>query len=183
MIFNTSDTLQKAKKIKAILFDVDGVLTDGGIIYDDNGIEYKKYNVKDGQIISHLKRFGFVVGAITGRESDVVKNRCNELKLDFHKHGVKDKLLEYQVFKTEYNLTDEQIAYIGDDIIDLSILVRCGLSATPADARAYIKESVDIITDSKGGEGVFRDIADYILDSQNLLKELIFKSKKVDSNE
>lgn len=183
MILNTSEASQKAKKIKAILFDIDGVLTDGGIIYDDNGIEYKKYNVKDGQIISHLKRFGFVVGAITGRESDVVKNRCNELKLDFHKHGVKDKLLEYEAFKAQYNLTDGQIAYIGDDIIDLSILVRCGLSATPADARAYIKESVDIITDSKGGEGVFRDIADYILDSQNLLKELIFKSKKVDSNE
>lgn len=173
MIFNTDNTQEKAKNIKAILFDVDGVLTDGGIIYDDTGLEYKRYNVKDGQIISHLKRLGFVVGAITGRESAVVKNRCVELKLDFHKHGVKDKLLEYTNFKKEHTFTDEQIAYIGDDIIDLSIMVRCGLSATPSDARAYMKEHVDIVTSSKGGEGVFRDIADYILDAQGLLDKMI----------
>ncbi len=178
MTFNVNNTKQKAKKIKAILFDIDGVLTDGGIIYDDNGIEYKRYNVKDGQIISHLKRLGFTIGAITGRESDVVKNRCNELRLDFHKHGVKDKLAEYNNFKEQYNLIDEQIAYIGDDIIYLSILVRCGLSATPNDAREYMKQNVNIVTISKGGEGVFRDIADYILESQGLLEELIKQSKK-----
>ena len=178
MIFNTTDTKEKAKNIKAILFDVDGVLTDGGIIYDDSGLEYKRYNVKDGQIISHLKRLGFVVGAVTGRESDVVKNRCIELKLDFHKHGIKDKLAEYTYFKKEYTLKDEEIAYIGDDIIDLSLLVRCGLSATPNDARVYMKKSVDIVTDSKGGEGVLRDIADYILESQDLLETLIEQSKK-----
>lgn len=178
MLFNFLNTKEKAEKIKAILFDIDGVLTDGGIIYDDIGIEYKRYNVKDGQIISHLKRLGFVVGAISGRESDVVKNRCFELKLDFHKHGVKDKLVEYNNFKGTYSLKDDQIAYIGDDIIDLSILVRCGLSATPSDARSYMKENVDIVTDSKGGEGAFRDIADYILESQNMLEELIIQSKK-----
>ena len=96
----------------------------GGIIYNNNGVEYKKYNVKDGQIISHLKRLGFVVGAITGRESDVVKNRYNELKLDFHQHGIKDKLIEFNKFKTTYHLRNEQIAYIGDDIIDLSVIIR-----------------------------------------------------------
>jgi 3-deoxy-D-manno-octulosonate 8-phosphate phosphatase (KDO 8-P phosphatase) len=178
MIFNTSDTKQKAQNIKAILFDVDGVLTDGGIIYNDNSIEYKRYNVKDGQIISHLKKYGFVVGAITGRESDVVKNRCVELKLDYHKHGVKDKLVEYENFKQQYSLEDIQIAYIGDDIIDLSILIRCGLSATPNDARNYIKNEVDIVTSSKGGEGVLRDIADYILDAQDLLQQILKESKK-----
>lgn len=179
MIFNTQNTKQKAQNIKAILFDVDGVLTDGGIIYDDTGLEYKRYNVKDGQIISHLRKLGFVIGTITGRESDVVKNRCIELKLDFHKHGVKDKLVEYENFKTEYKLEDSQIAFIGDDIIDLSILVRCGLSATPNDTRDYIKNEVDIVTSSKGGQGVFRDIADYILDSQNLLKTLLENSKRL----
>ena len=178
MKFNCNKPIKKAKKIKAILFDVDGVLTDGGIIYDNTGLEYKRYNVKDGQIISHLKRLGFVVGAITGRESDVVKNRCIELKLDFHKHGVKDKLIEYRNFRKKYNLKDKHIAYIGDDIIDLSILTRCGLSATPNDAREYMKKNVDIVTTSKGGDGVFRDLADYILESQDLLKELIKQSKK-----
>jgi len=179
MIFNTNDCIQKAENIKAIIFDIDGVMTDGGIIYDDTGLEYKRYNVKDGQIISHLKRLGFIVGAITGRESDVVKNRCIELKLDFHKHGVKDKLVEYENFKKEYNLEDSQITFIGDDIIDLSILVRCGLSVTPADAREYMKKEVDIVTVSKGGEGVFRDVADFILESQNLLNDLLEQSKRL----
>jgi 3-deoxy-D-manno-octulosonate 8-phosphate phosphatase (KDO 8-P phosphatase) len=178
MIFNTKDIEQKAINIKALLFDVDGVLTDGGIIYDDNGLEYKRYNVKDGQIISHLKKFGFIVGAITGRKSDVVKNRCIELKLDYHKHGIKDKLVEYENFKKTYNLNDTQILYIGDDIIDLSILIRCGLSVTPNDARDYIKKEVDIITETNGGDGVLRDVADYILDSHGLLEQLIKESKK-----
>lgn len=178
MIFNNKNCKEKAKNIKAIFFDVDGVLTDGGIIYDDTGLEYKRYNVKDGQIISHLKKYGFIVGAITGRESNVVKNRCIELKLDYHKHGIKDKLVEYENFKSEYELKNNEIAYIGDDIIDLSILVRCGLSVTPNDAREYIKKEVDIVTDTKGGEGVLRDIADYILDAQSLLEKLIIESKK-----
>ena len=163
----------KAKKIKAIITDVDGVLTDGGIIYDNEYNEYKRYNVKDGQIISHLKRLGFIVGAITGRESDVVKKRMQELKFTFHHHGVKDKLVEYEKIKQEYKLKDEEIAYIGDDIIDLAILCRCGLSVTPQDAREYMKNEVDYVTASKGGEGVFRDVADMILEEQKLMSELI----------
>jgi 3-deoxy-D-manno-octulosonate 8-phosphate phosphatase (KDO 8-P phosphatase) len=178
MIFNIDNAVQKAKQIKAIIFDVDGVLTDGGIIYDNTGNELKKFNVKDGQIVSPLKALGFIVGAISGRDSQVVRNRCNELKLDFHRHGVKNKLLEYELFKKEKHLTDEQIAYIGDDIIDLSILTRVGLSICPGDARVYIKENVNAVTTAKGGDGVFREVADFILESQNLLNALIEQSKK-----
>jgi len=169
------DLDNKAKKIKAIIFDVDGVLTDGGIIYDNSGMEIKRFNVKDGQIISHLKKAGFVVGAITGRDSQVVKNRCKELKLDFHFHGSHDKLVQYNKIKEEYNLEDEEIAYIGDDIIDLSILTRCGLSATPNDARSYTKKYVDFVTPSKGGDGALRDLADLILEKQNILEGIILK--------
>jgi len=163
----------KAKKIKLIAFDVDGVLTDGGIIYDNSGMEIKRFNVKDGQIISHLKKAGFIVGAITGRDSQVVKNRCEELKLDFHYHGSSDKLVQYEKIKEKYNLKDKHIAYIGDDIIDLPILTRCGLSATPNDARRYIKKYVDYVTVSKGGEGALRDLADFILWSNKLLEKII----------
>lgn len=181
MVLKSKDCFEKAKRIKAILFDIDGVLTDGGIIYDDRGVEYKRFNVKDGQIVSHLRRLGFVVGAITGRDSAVVRSRCSELGLDFHKHGIEDKLTQYQIFKKEYSLTDDQVAYIGDDIIDLSILSRCGLGATPKDARDYMKDSVDMVTYSRGGEGVFRDVADYILEAQGLLKDIIMRSKKEDN--
>lgn len=162
-------------KIKALIFDVDGVLTDGGIIYDNTGNEIKRFNVKDGQIISHLKKFGFLVGAITGRNSEVVKNRCEELKLDFHYHGSSNKLNEYEKIKQDFNILDENIAYIGDDIIDLPILVRCGLSATPKDARMYIKKHVNYITPSKGGDGALRDFADLILDDFGYLDEIIEK--------
>ena len=177
MVFN-NDTNNKALKIKAFLLDIDGVLTDGSIIYDDNGLEYKKFNVKDGQIISHLKKLNFNIGVITGRNSTVVKNRCDELKIDFHKHGIKDKNIEYQNFKKTYNLNDENILYVGDDIIDLTILTKCGISVTPNDARNYMKENVDIITNSRGGEGVFRDAADYILEKQNLLNNIIENLKR-----
>jgi len=166
---------QKIKKVKLIAFDVDGVLTDGGIIYDNAGMEIKRFNVKDGQIISHLKRLGFIVGAITGRNSQVVKNRCEELKLDFHYHGSSNKLIQYEKIKTDYNLLDENIAYIGDDIIDLPILSKCGFSAAPNDARGYIKKYVDFVTPSKGGDGTLRDLADLILEEQKLLDELIEK--------
>ena len=84
--------LERAKGIKVLITDIDGVLTDGGIIYDNAGMEFKKYNVKDGLIVQHLKKAGFLVGAITGRASQVVENRCEELRFDFHYHGVKDKL-------------------------------------------------------------------------------------------
>lgn len=172
------DIIDKIQRIKAIVFDIDGVLTDGGIIYDNSGMEIKRFNVKDGQIISYLKKAGFIVGAITGRNSQVVKNRCEELNLDFHYHGSSDKLIQYEKIKKEYFLKDEEISYIGDDIIDLSILSRCGVSGAPYDAREYIKEHVDLVTQAKGGEGALRDFADIILKEKNLLEKIIDEQLK-----
>ncbi len=178
MIINNKQSLQKAKNIKAVIFDVDGVLTDCGVIFDDNGLEYKRYNAKDGLGIHFLKKYGFKLGVITGRKSKVVELRCEELGLEFHKHGIRNKLTEYENFKQLYDLKDENIAYVGDDIIDLAILTRCGLSASPIDARNYIKETVDIVTQSKGGEGVLRDLADYIFQAQGLFDEIIEQAKQ-----
>ena len=170
-------TIEQAKKIKAIVFDVDGVLTDGGIVYDNAGMEFKRFNVKDGQIIKYLKRTEISTAVITGRDSLVVRNRCEELKIDKHYHGIKNKLETYQKLKEKWQLTDEQIAYVGDDINDLPVLVRCGLSCTPSDGHYKVKEHVDLVLKSKGGEGVLRELADLVLEAQNryedIIKELI----------
>lgn len=165
--------LEKAKKIKAIVFDVDGVLTDGRIIYNNDGMESKEFNVKDGQIIQHLKLHEILTGVITGRDSQVVRNRCNELKIDFHYHGVKRKGEKFEDVLMEFGLEREEVAFIGDDINDLPILTQCGLAATPADGHYKVKEQVDLILQAKGGEGALRELADLVLDSQGFYELII----------
>jgi 3-deoxy-D-manno-octulosonate 8-phosphate phosphatase (KDO 8-P phosphatase) len=169
----SKDLIKKASQVKALFFDVDGVLTDGGIIYDDTGKETKKFNVKDGYIISHLKKQGILVGIITGRDSKVVSNRAAELKLDFCHQGIVDK---YQVFEKLiefYKLKKKQVAYVGDDINDLHILKSCGLSICPADAIHYVKSNVDLVTKVNGGQGVVREAADLILAAHGTLDKIM----------
>jgi len=165
--------IEKARGIKALIFDVDGVLTDGGIIYSSNGEELKKFSVKDGQIIKPLKKSGIIVGAITSRSSKVVERRCKELELDFYYQGVRQKNGKYKKLKSEYKLSDSEIAYVGDDISDIQILKQCGLAVVPADAVDYLKPLADIVTKSAGGEGVVREVADLILSAKDQLKSFI----------
>ncbi|QYH38250.1 HAD hydrolase family protein [Algoriphagus sp. NBT04N3] len=169
----SEEVLQKASAIKLLITDVDGVLTDGGIIYDDLGTEYKKYNVKDGLIVQHLRKNRIMVGAITGRSSKVVENRCEELRFDFHYHGVKDKWKKLSEILETLEIALHEVAYIGDDLIDLPILSKVGFSVAPADAMAYVKPQVNYVTLAAGGKGVFREVADLILHSKGKLIPLI----------
>ena len=166
---------QKAEKIKLLITDVDGVLTDGGIIYDDAGVEYKRFNVKDGFIVAQLRKNGVLVGAITGRNSKVVENRCEELHFDFHYHGIRDKSKKLNEVLEVLEINLEEVAYIGDDLIDLPILKKVGFSACPSDALPYISENVDFVSSLQGGQGVFREVADLILQSKGLLSSIISK--------
>jgi len=169
----TSDTWDKASNIKLLITDVDGVMTDGGIIYDNNQLEFKRYQVKDGQIIRYLKMSGIKIGAITGRDSKVVRNRFEELGFDFHLHGIKEKYEAFNEQISKMGFSFKDCAYIGDDIIDLPILMNVGLSAAPADAISYVKDKVDFVSSFNGGDGVFREVADIILQSQGKLKSII----------
>ncbi len=169
--------IKKAKNIKAIIFDVDGVLTDGSITYTNSGDEIKSFNVKDGQIISHLKKAGIIVGAVTGRSSELVKRRCEELKLDFCEQAVSDKFQLINQLVDNYNLTLNEVAYIGDDIIDLRVIKRVGLGAAPKDALSYVKDEADLITKLDGGRGVLREVADIVLAAQGILGRIIEDSK------
>ncbi len=169
----SSEILNKAKLIRAIIFDVDGVLTDGGIIYDNSGLEYKRFNVKDGQIIKYLRQFEIMTGVITGRSSQVVRNRCEELKIDVHRHGISDKLATFDDLLLELGLNANEVAYIGDDINDLMVLKKCGLGATPNDGHFTVKEHADLILKSKGGQGALRELADLVLQAQGHYEQLI----------
>ncbi|MEX2591495.1 MAG: HAD-IIIA family hydrolase [Anditalea sp.] len=169
----TPEILQKAKPIKLLITDVDGVLTDGGIIYDNNRIESKKFNVKDGLIVQYLKRNKIKVGVISGRNSPVVKNRCEELDFDFHFHGVQEKGLKLEGILQKMGIGFEECAFIGDDLWDLPILTRVGLSATPADALPYVKERVGFVSSLAGGKGVFREVSDLILMAKGLLDPIV----------
>lgn len=169
----SKEQIKKAAQVKAIFFDVDGVLTDGGIIYDDVGHETKRFNVKDGYIVSHLKKAGILVGIITGRESKIVSHRAAELKLDFCHQGIMDKYSVFEKLIEFHKLKRKHVAYIGDDINDLKVLRNCGLSACPADAISYVKTQVGVVTEARGGEGVAREVSDLILAAQGVLDKIL----------
>ncbi len=159
----TKEQVKKAGQIKALFFDVDGVLTDGKIIYDDTGREIKEFNVKDGLIISRLKKAGIVTGAISGRDSAAVSKRCAELKVDFCHQGIMDKDIVCEKLMKHYKLKAKEVAFIGDDINDLPVFKRVGFKICPADALFYMKDEADLVTFAKGGKGVLREAADLIL--------------------
>ncbi|WP_224998428.1 HAD family hydrolase [Cesiribacter sp. SM1] len=165
------DVVERAARIKAIITDVDGVLTAGSIIYDNSGNEYKIFNVKDGQIMKMLQWAGIFTGAITGRSSQVVKNRMTELGLDVHYHGIKDKVSQYRSILEEYNFKDEEVAFLGDDIIDIPILKHCGLAVCPADAKPYVRMHAHLVTNSIGGGGVFREVGDLVMAARGIFEE------------
>lgn len=165
----SEENWQRARNIKLLITDIDGVLTDGGIIYDNLGTEYKKFNVKDGYIVQYLRKSKIMVGAITGRASQVVENRCEELKFDFHYHGVKDKGKKLQDLLETLEISPEEVAFIGDDLIDLPILTKVGFAIAPSDALEYVKPHAHYISSFAGGKGVFREVADLILHSKGLL--------------
>ena len=165
--------VKKAAQMKALIFDVDGVLTNGHIIYDEQGKETKHFNVKDGLIIGYLKKARILVGAISGRESGAVAKRSAELKLDFCHQGIVDKLGVINKIAEFHNMKKKEIAYIGDDLNDLEVLKSCGLAVCPADAPVYLKKLVDVVTEAKGGHGVVREIGDLILSSKGELEKLL----------
>ncbi len=154
---------ENLRGIRLLLLDVDGVLTDGRIIYDANGVESKCFDVKDGHGIKMLQRAGIRVGIITGRQSPVVLLRARELGIDLVIQGAKQKLPPYETILREQGLADHQVAYVGDDLIDLPILRRVGFAATVADGVEEMREHVDYVTRCSGGRGAVREICDMLL--------------------
>ena len=157
----------KAKKIKMLLLDVDGVLTDGRIILDNQGNELKAFHVRDGHGIKLAQRAGIVIGIITGRKAEVVNIRARELAIEEVHQGALDKIVVYESVLGRYGLSDEDVAFIGDDAIDAGILKRVGLSVAVADCDPSVKPFADMITKAAGGRGAVREVINLLLASQN----------------
>ncbi|HEY6874363.1 MAG TPA: phenylphosphate carboxylase subunit delta [Geobacteraceae bacterium] len=162
----------RLKNIKLLLLDVDGVMTDGRIIFDSNGIESKFFNVKDGHGIKLLQRAGVEVGIISGRSSQVVANRAAELGITRLFQGALDKLAIYRGIVQETGLADAQIAFMGDDVIDIPVLTRVGFAAAPADAVEEVFPHVQFVARNRGGWGAVREVCDLILKEQGAWSEV-----------
>lgn len=171
----SKEQIKKTSLIKAIFFDVDGVLTDGRIIYDDSGKEIKTFNVKDGLIIPYLKKAGIITGAISGRESAAVTKRMAELKVDFCHQNIVDKAMVFEKLVTHYKLRTKEVLFIGDDLNDLPVFRLAGFAVCPADTYEYIKDRADLVTYAKGGAGVFREVADLVLGAKGVFEEILEK--------
>jgi 3-deoxy-D-manno-octulosonate 8-phosphate phosphatase (KDO 8-P phosphatase) len=157
---------KKLKTIRLLLLDVDGVMTDGGIYFSENGDELKKFNILDGYGIMKLRGSGVKVGIITGRISRLVARRAKELGIDELYQNLERKIDDYEQVKSKLGLTDDKIAYIGDDEPDIPVLAKVGFAACPANAIVSVKDNSDYICKCRGGEGAVREVIDLILESQ-----------------
>ena len=149
--------------VRLLIMDVDGTLTDGSIYYDDCGHEIKKFNVKDGAGVKMLQKKGIQTMILTGRKSQCVKKRAEELKIDYILQGIEDKAKYLHEFVDQKGWSMQEIAYIGDDINDLECMRIVGHKAAPADAVEDVLEVVDYICDRKGSQGAVREYAEYLI--------------------
>ena len=163
---------EKLKKIRMLLLDVDGVMTDGSIIMDSEGRELKNFNVRDGHGLVMIQRHGIAVGILTGRKSDVVEHRARDLKITEVCQGALNKKEVFQQILLKHNLSPEAIAYMGDDIVDIPVLKMVGFSVAVADALELVKKTVHYVTVHRGGKGAVREVCEMLLEAQGFWHEV-----------
>ena len=162
-------------KIKYLIIDVDGTLTDAGIYYDENGNELKKFCTKDAAGFFAAHQVGIQIMILTGREGAATTRRMKEMKVEYLVQNCRDKVTYIQDFMRENHINREEIGYLGDDLNDLPGMSLCGFAGCPADACAEVKEKADYVSDIKGGYGAVRDIISYLLKERGEWEEAISK--------
>lgn len=168
------DIHAKASGVKLVIFDVDGVLTDGGLFLGDDGQEYKSFNSRDGHGMKMLQKSGVVIGIITGRSSEVVRIRMESLGIEHVYQGKLDKLPAYEELRNKLGLSDDQVAYVGDDVVDLPIMRRVGLAIAVNDAHPFVLQHAHWQTRHNGGRGAARDVCEMVLEAQGNLKTELY---------
>lgn len=172
--------------IKMLVMDVDGTLTDGKIYMSANGELMKAFNIKDGYAIARLRDYGIEPVIITGRSSEIVKQRCAELKIKELYQGIENKSYKLRDVCENRHVELSQVAYIGDDLNDLSCMKICGYSACPYDAMKQVKDNVSYVCQAKGGDGAVREFIDYIisnLEIDNSIVDYTFNEIKYESQD
>lgn len=164
--------IEKIRKVKILILDVDGVLTDGRIIISDDGQETKCFNVRDGHGLKMIRRAGIEVIFLTGRKSMVVEHRARELGVEKVYQGSLDKLAVLMEILASGGISAEQVAYMGDDIVDLAVLSRVGFSIAVCDAHSEVLKVVDLVTQNPGGRGAVREVCEMIIKGQGKWEEL-----------
>ncbi len=161
--------LDRAKQVRVAAFDVDGVLTDGALYYTVAGEEFKAFNVQDGHGIKMLQESGVAIAIITSRESKLVANRAGNLGIEHLYQGVENKLDAMNVLLQKLGLTLEQASYMGDDVIDLPVMRRCGFAASVPAAPAIVRQHAHYVTRAGGGHGAVREFCEHVLHAQGKL--------------
>ena len=169
---DNNDLAARAAGIRLLALDVDGVLTDGRLYFDQQGNELKAFYTRDGLGLKALQRFGIRLAIITGRKSRIVADRAAQLGIEFVYQGRDDKLNAFGELVSESDTAPEHICYAGDDWIDIPVLMRVGLSVAPADAAPEVRDRVHWVTQARGGQGAVREICDYLLSAQGHDKQL-----------
>ncbi len=165
--------MEKASHVKLAVFDVDGVLTDGKLILGESGNEYKSFHVRDGHGLVMLLESGCNIAVITARSSKIVAERMESLGIKYVYQGEKDKGARLMKLIEELGLAREQIAYVGDDVIDLPAMTKVGLAIAVADARPEVKEHANWVTEDQGGQGAVREVCEFIMKAQGKFDERI----------
>ena len=165
----------KAQSVELILSDVDGVLTDGGIVFDNQGIETKTFHIRDGLGIKLWQRAGFHFGILTARTSHIVRLRAAELGVQIVRQGFEDKLPAAQEIMRQLELEPTQVCYIGDDLTDLPVMHHVGLGVAVADAAEEVRRGADHVTRTPGGRGAIRELVETLLKSKKRWEDLIRK--------
>ena len=172
---NPSELQLRARRIQVILTDCDGVLTDGSLLYTTDGEAAKVFHIHDGLGFKLAQQAGLKTGIISGRQSAALELRARELQVHYLYHGNHAKLAAYEEIRAAEQLTDEQIAYVGDDLHDLPLLQRVGLAIAVADAVAEVKAAAHFTTTRCGGRGAFREAVELILQAQDKWDELLLQ--------
>ncbi len=160
----------KARQVRLVILDVDGVLTDGGLTFDNRGEEYKTFNSLDGHGVRLLLDCGLEVAVITGRESGIVEHRMRDLGVRHIYQGSRDKLPAFERLLADTGLAPEQVAYVGDDLPDLPVMRRVGFAIAVQNAHSFVKQHCDWVTTALGGHGAVREVSDFLLQAQGLLE-------------